>query len=106
MKYIIYNIRVILTTIGLLLLAGNIFAQQGWDTDFQRQREFKLLGSNQIADTIYYPIGDTLTIIQRPLLNIPVIATPGDTIKIECEADLTTTGWRLEIHLRSFKDHY
>jgi len=39
------------------------------------------------------PIGDTLTVIQRPLVNIPSIVTPGDTLCIECEADPSTSGW-------------
>lgn len=39
------------------------------------------------------PIGDTLTVIQRPILNVPTIVTPGDTFDINCEADPATTGW-------------
>ncbi|MFH1279437.1 MAG: metallophosphoesterase [Candidatus Eisenbacteria bacterium] len=42
-------------------------------------------------------IGDTLTVIQRPLLNIPAIMTPGDTLPISCEADPGTTGWAAEL---------
>jgi 3',5'-cyclic AMP phosphodiesterase CpdA len=38
-------------------------------------------------------IGDTLTVIQRPLLSIPSLVTAGDTLTIECEADPSTTGW-------------
>lgn len=40
-----------------------------------------------------YTLGDTLTVIQRPLLNIPSIVTPGETLTIACEADPATTGW-------------
>lgn len=36
---------------------------------------------------------DTLTVIQRPLLNIPEIVLPGETFKIECVAPQTTTNW-------------
>ncbi|MGD8628255.1 MAG: metallophosphoesterase, partial [bacterium] len=43
------------------------------------------------------PTGDTLTIIQRPLLNIPSFVFPGDTLKIECSADPSTTGWTAEL---------
>jgi 3',5'-cyclic AMP phosphodiesterase CpdA len=39
------------------------------------------------------PIGDTLTVIQRPLINIPAIVRPGDTLNIECDADGQTSGW-------------
>jgi len=43
------------------------------------------------------PIGDTITIIQRPLFNIPSIVTPGQTLKIECFAPETTTDWSAEL---------
>jgi DNA repair exonuclease SbcCD nuclease subunit len=39
------------------------------------------------------PIGDTLTVIQKPILNIPAIVEPGDELPIECLADASTTGW-------------
>ncbi|MEN8007892.1 MAG: metallophosphoesterase [Candidatus Krumholzibacteriota bacterium] len=42
-------------------------------------------------------IGDTLTIIQRPLVNIPALVTPGQTLEISCAADPATTGWQAEI---------
>jgi len=48
------------------------------------------------SSTILQPtvaIGDTLTVIQRPLLNLPALITPGDTLKISCVADPATTGW-------------
>jgi len=44
------------------------------------------------------PIGDVLTTIQRPLLNIPVIVTPGQSFEISCVADPATTGWSAELH--------
>lgn len=40
-----------------------------------------------------YTLGDTLTVIQRPLLNIPAILRPGDVLEIDCAADPATTGW-------------
>lgn len=43
------------------------------------------------------PIGDTLTIVQRPLLNIPSIAIPGEEFIIECFAPSTTTNWAAEL---------
>jgi 3',5'-cyclic AMP phosphodiesterase CpdA len=42
-------------------------------------------------------VGDTLTVIQRPLLNIPTIVTVGDTMTIECEEDPGTSGWAAEL---------
>ena len=43
------------------------------------------------------PIGDTLTIIQRPILNIPQIIIPNEEFIIECLADESTTGWSAEL---------
>ncbi len=43
------------------------------------------------------PIGDTLTIIQRPILNIPAIAIPGQELDITCIAPENTTGWEVEL---------
>ena len=40
-----------------------------------------------------FAIGDSVTVIQKPLLNIPALARPGDLIQIKCEAPGTTTGW-------------
>lgn len=48
--------------------------------------DFVLVEDNTIPAT-----GDTLTVIQRPILNIPAIVLPGDTLMIECEADMYTT---------------
>jgi len=50
-------------------------------------------------------IGDTLTVIQRPLQNIPALVTSGDTLTIACEADPGTTGWGAQlIHLHKTLD--
>jgi hypothetical protein len=43
------------------------------------------------------PIGDTLTVIQRPLQNIPQITIPNEEFTIVCLADETTTGWLSEL---------
>lgn len=42
-------------------------------------------------------IGDTLTVIQRPLLNVPTIVVAGGSFTIECEAGPGTTGWAAEL---------
>jgi len=41
--------------------------------------------------------GDTLTVIQRPLVNIPSIVAEGDTMTIDCEASPGTSGWAAEL---------
>jgi len=42
-------------------------------------------------------IGDTLTVIQRPILNIPEIVIPGEAFEITCMAPENTTEWEAEI---------
>jgi 3',5'-cyclic AMP phosphodiesterase CpdA len=39
------------------------------------------------------PPGDTLTVIQRPLVNIPALVTEGDLLEIDCDAAPGATGW-------------
>ena len=41
----------------------------------------------------YNTLGDTLTVIQRPILNIPAIHSPGETMTITCLAPETATGF-------------
>ncbi|MBN1250720.1 MAG: metallophosphoesterase [Bacteroidales bacterium] len=43
------------------------------------------------------PIGDTLTIVQRPLLNIPSIVIPNQEFNIVCFAPQSTTSWAAEL---------
>ncbi len=43
------------------------------------------------------PTGDTLTVIQRPLINIPCIVPQGSTMTIHCEASPGTSGWDAEL---------
>lgn len=43
------------------------------------------------------PIGDTLTIVQRPLLNIPSIVVPGQELNLICFAPQSTTDWGAEL---------
>jgi hypothetical protein len=42
-------------------------------------------------------IGDTLTVIQRPLLNIPSIIIPGQALEIICLAPESTVDWQAEL---------
>ncbi len=46
-----------------------------------------------ILQLVNSPIGDTLTVIQRPISNIPTIATPGEELSIVCLAEPATIGW-------------
>ena len=58
--------------------------------------EFFSVGSVNVQMEVM-PIGDTLTVIQRPLLNIPEIVTTGEEFTIECLADESVTGWNAEL---------
>jgi 3',5'-cyclic AMP phosphodiesterase CpdA len=63
---------------------------------------FALLAGFSLLATLGVPsaahaIGDTLTVVQRPLLNIPVIVVAGGTFTIECEAASGATGWAAEL---------
>ena len=40
-----------------------------------------------------FALGDTLTVIQKPLLNIPSLVVPGGELLIQCAADPQVTGW-------------
>lgn len=43
------------------------------------------------------PIGDTLTVVQRPLLNIPSIVIPGQELNIICFAADSTKHWNAKL---------
>ena len=45
------------------------------------------------AQSPYNALGDTLTVIQIPILNVPAIQIPGETMQITCIAPTNTTGW-------------
>jgi len=57
--------------------------------------------SNGIINVLYapcdIPIGDTLTVVQRPILNIPSILMPDQDLTITCFAPETTTNWEAEL---------
>jgi predicted MPP superfamily phosphohydrolase len=40
-----------------------------------------------------YTVGDTLTVIQKPLPNLPSIVRPGDTLTIGCDAPSGAANW-------------
>ncbi|MCK9309079.1 MAG: metallophosphoesterase [Candidatus Cloacimonetes bacterium] len=52
-----------------------------------------LINGSVTVNSNYNTIGDTLTVIQRPILNIPAIQIPGETLAITCVAPSTTTGF-------------
>jgi len=65
-----------------LVRAGDRPSPQGW---------------GHLAAAVAEPIGDTLTVIQRPLLNIPAFVLPGGSFTISCEAPTGTTEWTAEL---------
>jgi 3',5'-cyclic AMP phosphodiesterase CpdA len=71
--------RLAIRTVGLIVLTAGLALHPG-----------PVCGQSEA-------IGDTITVIQRPLLNIPVIITPAQIFQIECAADPATTGWAAEL---------
>ncbi|MBK6733881.1 MAG: metallophosphoesterase [bacterium] len=59
-----------------------------------------LLGTTAHAQP--WALGDTLTVIQKPLLNIPSIVLPGGTLEISCAAAPATTGWTASLERGGF----
>ena len=49
-----------------------------------------------------WALGDTLTIIQMPLQNIPALVLPGDDLEISCVADPGQTGWGVSLERGGF----
>ena len=46
-----------------------------------------------------YTYGDTLTVLMKPLPNLPAFARPGDAITVWALAPTTTTGWTASLRL-------
>lgn len=73
---------------SVLDLSGFNFA--GVDVDEQNDGQLSVLAAQ-------WPRGDEVTLIQRPLLNIPSILTSTDTLQIYADAGDTATGWQSEL---------
>ena len=56
-----------------------------------------LLTTSLSSSAQTFPLGDELTVIQKPILNIPTFARPGDVFPINCQADPATSGWQAEL---------
>ncbi len=48
-------------------------------------------------------IGDTLTTIQKPILNIPEIVTPGEQFEIWCAAEENVENWQAELVYKDYQ---
>ncbi len=53
----------------------------------------QIINGSVRVNGVYNAPGDTLTLIQRPILNVPAIQIPGETMSITCLAPQTTTGF-------------
>lgn len=49
------------------------------------------------APVFAWPLGDTLTVIQRPILGVPTILAAGETLEVECEAPPSTGKWSVSL---------
>lgn len=78
---------------------GNYLLHPRDINDFNTLVKDTLNDSLEISDM---PIGDTLTIIQKPLLNIPYIGTTEDTIEILCKKDEQINNWSANIQFENY----
>ncbi len=53
-----------------------------------------LITALSLSASPWNALGDTLTVIQMPILNVPAIHIPGETLQITCLAPQSTTGWQ------------
>jgi 3',5'-cyclic AMP phosphodiesterase CpdA len=60
---------------------------------------FSLVSSSALA-LPYTPPGDTLTVIMRPILNVPAIIPHGDTLEIDCAAFGGVSSWTASLIYR------
>jgi predicted MPP superfamily phosphohydrolase len=51
------------------------------------------IGLVPVTALAQWALGDTLTVIQQPLQNVPAIVLPGGELEISCVADPGQTGW-------------
>jgi predicted phosphodiesterase len=80
------------------LVEGNADLQFNTPTINGTEVEYVSSGSLEYgSDECDIPIGDTLTIVQRPLLNIPSIVVLGQELNLICFAPQTTTSWAAEL---------
>ena len=70
-----------------------------YDNNFKLEPRYR----TDIIESATTPIGDTLTIIQRPLLNIPSILQPGDTLEIICDLLQSPSSWSASLIYNEFE---
>lgn len=88
------NLRFIPNATGVTPLNFTSASVNGNAVPYISDGEISILISNE-------PIGDTLTVIQRPLQNIPAIVTPGDILEVICLAPESTIEWSAELQYNS-----
>ncbi|PKN77606.1 MAG: hypothetical protein CVU48_11075 [Candidatus Cloacimonetes bacterium HGW-Cloacimonetes-1] len=67
------------------------------DVIFDGNTLTNVINGTVIINSSYNSLGDTLTVIQRPILNVPEIVIPGETMSITCVAPQTTSGWQANL---------
>jgi len=61
--------------------------------------ELQICNASDINKNSIPAVGDTLTVIQRPILNVPEIVKVGDILNIECTASPKASSWKVELRL-------
>jgi len=67
------------------------------------ENKLKIRNSSDINENKIPTVGDTLTIIQRPILNVPTIVKVGEILSIECQADPDISSWKAELSQNSHR---
>ena len=55
------------------------------------------------SEKYQFALGDTITVILRPLLNIPSIVLAGDTLSVLCDAPISTDGWQASLYCEVYE---
>jgi len=60
-----------------------------------------LLAPGARAEDRVFALGDTLTLIERPLLNLPAIVAPGETLQVSCQSASDAGPWEAALRYGS-----
>lgn len=67
------------------------------NASFGENTDITTIDGSITVNASYNSLGDTLTVIQHPILNIPEIVIPGESMTITCLTPTTTSGWQANL---------
>jgi len=74
-----------------------ISPMQAQNAAFGNTEVTNIISGSVTINSNYNSLGDTLTVIQHPILNIPEIVIPGEQMAITCLAPQNTSAWQVEL---------